>query len=92
MAKKIFKYKIEVEDMPVLELPEGAEILTVQVQNGEPHLWALVDESRPTKRRYFELYGTGHPVPDAVRNYIGTFQMRGGNLVFHLFELISLIK
>jgi hypothetical protein len=32
------------------------------------------------------VYGTGHPVVDEPRKYVGTFQMRGGLLVFHVFE------
>jgi hypothetical protein len=33
------------------------------------------------------MYGTGHDMPDDPGQYVGTFQMHGGALVFHLFEV-----
>jgi hypothetical protein len=66
-------------------MPEGAEILTVQMQNGEPCLWALVDAHLPTTNRKILIRGTGHDA-SGVGRYISTFQMKGGALVFHAFE------
>ena len=40
--------------------------------------------------RHFRLSGTGHPLGEdylRIINYIGTFQMENGALVFHLFEI-----
>lgn len=33
----------------ILDLPEGAEILDVQMQHGQARLWALVDPTVPTE-------------------------------------------
>lgn len=83
----IYKYPAPVSaDRLTITLPEGAEILTVQVQNGEPHVWARVDNSRPPVARLFRWYGTGH-ASRLDAKYIGTIQLHDGALVFHLFEL-----
>lgn len=70
-------------------MPKGAEILTVQTQNGIPCIWALVDIEAEKEPRVFDIFGTGHPVTfdmGVERKYINTFQLKGGALVFHLFE------
>jgi len=84
--KRIFKYPIPVEDKITLSLPINSDILCVQIQKGEPVVYALVsDVFKRDRDRKLELYGTGMEVPEE-RIYIGTFQMMGGDLVFHLFE------
>jgi len=86
----IFKYPVLIQDHFTLELPKDAEILTVQTQRGTPQLWAMVDSETEKEKRYFRLTGTGHPLGDdylRIINYIGTFQMGNGTLVFHLFEI-----
>lgn len=87
---RIWKYPIEVTDQQNVKMPNGAKILTVQMQGDKPFLWALVDETLP--KFQFEvhaiaIYGTGNPIPDQPGDYIATFQMMGGGLVFHAFEL-----
>ena len=87
--KRIYKYTIPVEDSFPLELPQGAKILTVQEQHGKPQIWALVDPENPTETREFCVVGTGHPIDEdeVTLDYIGTFQLFGGNFVGHLFEI-----
>jgi hypothetical protein len=82
--KKIWKWSLTPETL--IDMPEGAQILTVQDQNGQPALWALVDPDARREARTFKTYGTGHPVPDNPGKYIGTFQHMNGMLVFHVFE------
>ena len=96
MKKTIWKFELEIGDNQKLELPIGAEILTVHTQNEIPCLWALVDPDADQETRHFEVYGTGHPVRydsnrakpklGIDRIYIGTFQLHNGILVFHVFE------
>ena len=75
-------------DMFVLEMPSGARILSIDAQNGKPFLWALVDPDAPKVQRRFLTAGTGHPLHDSVSGaaFVGTFQLHGGALVFHLFD------
>lgn len=89
MEKRIFKYTIEREAFPQIEMPQGAEILCVQTQNGTPCIWALVEPNAPVIKRSFEILATGQIVNETVsRKYIGTFQLDGGRLVFHCFEMM----
>lgn len=85
VVKTIWKFEIPVAESFGVGMPSGANILTVQVQNGSPYIWAIVDSDAPQTTRYFCARGTGHPLGD-VGLYIGTFQVHGGSLVFHLFE------
>jgi hypothetical protein len=88
--RTIYKYPLELVDLQTLELPAGAELLTVQMQDGRPCLWAEVATSAPARPRTIAIYGTGNPIPgDAEIEYIGTFQMHGGALVFHAFEVVE---
>jgi len=86
--RRVYKYVLPiVDDMPLM-LPLGAKILSVQNQNGNPCLWALVDPDEKTHVvRHFRMAGTGHDI-DAYTDmvYIGTFQLHDGHLAFHLFE------
>ena len=88
-TKTIWKFELEVTDNQYVNMPYGAELLSVQTQGTTPCLWALVDAKNPTEERHFEVFGTGHPVNCDMgieRKYIGTFQLSGGATVFHLFE------
>jgi len=85
----IWKYELKLENLEIIEMPKGAEILAVQVQGMSPCIWALVDPSAEKEKRSFEIFGTGFEIPDNVeRKFIGTFQLSPHRLVFHLFERI----
>ena len=83
----IYKYTLTVTDEQRVSMPEGAVVLSVQEQHGELCFWARVDLNAPLKYRKFRVIGTGHPIPDAKHlHYLGTAQMHGGKLVWHVFE------
>jgi hypothetical protein len=92
MADRIFKYEFAIEDLVDIPMPRGAVVLTVQLQRGVPCLWARVDPANPRERRRFRIFGTGHELPNEPGGgrwhgrYVGTFQMAGGDLVWHLYE------
>ena len=86
MTTTIFKYPFVISDKVLILMPKNAEVLDVQMQNGTPCIWAMVDPDEPLKERYFIIVGTGHPLPDKRGAYIGTFQMHGGELVWHLYH------
>lgn len=90
--KTIWKFQIEkISDIIKIEMPINAEILTIQMQDDDAMIWAIVEPEKEKEVRYFEIFGTGHNMPTLddtkYRVYIGTFQVYGGKLVFHLFEL-----
>jgi hypothetical protein len=86
--RTIWKYPVSVVDRFSLDLPKGYMFLDVQVQREMPMLWVLVDAEAEKERVDFAVVGTGNPFPDPDEGEywsIGTFQMCGGALVFHLF-------
>ena len=71
-------------------MPKGAEILTIQIQDGIPCLWALVDPDQKTESKTIIVLGTGDTISKLDRKeYIGTYQERQGMFVWHAFELIE---
>lgn len=86
MEKTIWKFQIEPNDIIKVDMPIGAEVLTVQTQFEQPCIWAIVNPKAKTETRTFRMADTGHPVNENVKKYIGTFQLMSGQLIFHLFE------
>ena len=83
--RRIYKYPLDPKDTQRIHMPDGAEILHVEVQ-GVPCLWAIVDPGEPVVLRTIHARGTGHPMGDAEGcTYIGTIHMPGP-LVFHFFD------
>lgn len=85
MITKIYKYPIESIDDQEIWMPSDAHILCVQVQGDIPCLWARVDPDALLCVRRICVFGTGHPI-DGHLDYIGTYQLDGGSLVFHVYE------
>lgn len=85
MSAVIWKFSIPVTDHFTVEMPLDANVLHVDTQAGHPCIWALVDPMQDKVPFRFRMVGTGHPVDHDPGAYIGTFQMQGGALVFHLF-------
>lgn len=88
--KTIWKFPLFVVDYQRLEMPHGALLLSVQAQGEkeEVMLWALVESTAEKERRGIWIHGTGHEIQFPLRHgrYLGTFQLGGGALVFHVFE------
>lgn len=93
--RKVLKFPLfEADEMPsgngeetlIVGMPFNAKILEVRVQFEIPQIWALCDLSRPTEDRRFRIYGTGQPIMRHPGTYRGTFHLKGGSLVAHLFE------
>lgn len=85
---QVWKYPIPTRDTFDLSLPVGARILSVHTQDNQPCLWAHVSPDAPKELREFRTCGTGHDMPDdEAHEFIGTFLIDNGLLVFHLFEI-----
>lgn len=91
MNNTIWKYELKVTDHNRLELPKGANILCVQLQHGQPCLWAEVNSKEQEKEvRLIETFGTGHKLDSSPRKYISTYQLQNGSLVFHVYEYLGI--
>jgi hypothetical protein len=82
----IWKFTLPADLYSVVKMPKGAAILSVQEQFDDFMAWAVVDPDAEWEERTILLLGTGHPMPDGRWDHISTFQMSGGNYVFHAFE------
>jgi hypothetical protein len=86
---KILKYQIPekffINEPFQIIMPADSVVLSFQVQENNPFIWALVDEGLLPQRRNFYLFGTGHEIKNhEIKKYIGTIQIE--RLVWHLFE------
>lgn len=82
----IWKFPLRIDDEQIVTMPAVFRVLCVQVQRGVPCLWVMVDESSSPRDVSVSIRGTGHDVsgipPD---DYVGTFQVADGALIFHVF-------
>ena len=90
--RRIFKYPLKVIDKQSIMMPKGAQILCVQRQDhGDglegPCIWALVAEGVDPENRTFLTIGTDHPIGKTLGKYIGSYQLRDGAFVGHVFEV-----
>ncbi len=86
--KRIFKYPVPLQDTFKVSIPLVSAFLCVQMQDGQARVWYAVDETTAPVERSFALVPTGGYIPEKAI-YLGTFQMAGGYIVQHLFEVPS---
>ena len=83
--KTIWKFALRIVDEQIFDMPPAAILLSVHLQNGQPMLWALVDDAVRTVRRTILVRGTGQDCGE-VGEFVGTFLLHGDGLVFHVFD------
>jgi hypothetical protein len=93
-GKIIFKYQMPVLEDFEMELPQGAEIIRMEDQDGMFWLWAVVNTEAPLETRKFKSFKTGAMMPtDVELKYIGFcavfVQMELG---LYIFEVMSWTK
>jgi hypothetical protein len=82
--KQIWKYTVD----NIIEMPKGAEVLTVQIQSAfNPCIWVKVDPKNELEKRQFVVIGTGQSFDDTDHKYVGTYQ--DAPFVWHLFEKVK---
>lgn len=84
--RTIFKYDLMIGWNNSLYLPERSKVLYVAEQYGNLTMWV----EQPTmnhmsENRIFQVYGTGHLIPDNNDVHVGTVLMSSG-LVWHVYE------
>lgn len=82
----IWKFPIKTTDTQRVEMPVGTKLLDVQVQGDTPCLWGLVDPGAQKIARLIRVFGTGHGINGDPGEYVGTYQLLEGRLVFHVFS------
>lgn len=85
----IYKYPIIVGHTVAVELPKGAQILSVRSNTtGSIDLWAIIDRYViESEIRHIRIFGTGHPYTLGDHGvFIGTVFDDEARLVWHVFE------
>ncbi len=86
--REVWKFKIPMEAVASIEVPEGAQIIHVDCQAREAFLWAVVNPNAPLRTRCFRVAGTGRKIrDDHALDHVGTVKIEGGQLMFHVFEI-----
>lgn len=82
--KKIYKYELGVDGQTTILKDRFSRILTVQTQNGWPHVWIEIDDNMPEVKIVFVAIGTGWELPQHDLEYAGTAQEEHG-YVWHYY-------
>jgi hypothetical protein len=89
MTRQMFRYEVPVDDQAHKFALTGNPVAVAVRQTGPldftVEFWAEHDDDSGI-RRAFQVFGTGHPLPDGAR-WTGTCPRTAGGLVFHLYEL-----
>jgi hypothetical protein len=86
--KTIYKYPLATTDFQVIDLPEGAQILSVNIQYEKICLWAIIDTEKPVAGRRIRIIGTGNDAGDVeMGQHIGSVLAYGGTFVWHVFDV-----
>ncbi len=83
--RTMYKYPLDAKPLQRLAVPKGAMLRAVQVQDGVPTIWAEIEPTAETVIKEIRTYATGEPMDDHWRYYLGTYQLDGGQLVFHVY-------
>lgn len=71
-----------------ISMPEHAEIISAQEQQGAIVMWALCPEYVNYLPRKFLVWPTGTSLPVYTHlAHVSTVQLIGGSLVYHVFDL-----
>lgn len=81
--RTIWKYPLAMTGSQFLTVPRFHSLLTVQLQNGSPCLWAEVNPSSVTLEIEILCFSTGGPGPRPDHKYIATIQI--GEYVWHFY-------
>lgn len=85
IMKTIYKYIVRSE----VEIPKGAILLKIGVQDGNPCLWAEVDTDNSIEVRHFRAIGTGWDIAYFDKQtlaYLDTVFI--AQFVWHIYEYI----
>jgi len=92
MKNTVWKFILSTAPLFILDMPEGAKVVSVEVVDESPCIYAIVDPNKPVVARYFAVHGTGHEMSEHCipERFKGSFIIEGsvlGTIVFHVFDL-----
>lgn len=89
MTRQIWEYalrlRLRMTDAQDLQMPAGAQVLSVGDKHETVCVWALVDVHAPMITHRIYIRGSSHSLSGVEGRYIGTVVQEGG-LVWHVFD------
>jgi len=85
MALRMFRYEIPVDGEAHKFLLKSYPVKAEITPSFQVEFWAEHNDVLDEEEYTFQVYGTGHPIPDGGM-YVATTDRKNG-LVFHLYEL-----
>ncbi len=96
----INKYSIPAQATFSVNLPTGAQIVKIGLDNKTPTVWILLETTNPTVQRNFRVIKTGGNIPETNVAYLGTIDLPSstgsyqfkvawdGDVELHILELL----
>jgi hypothetical protein len=84
--RAMFRYEVPIDDEAhVIELSHSPVIVAAQAYAYVVEFWAEHTVGAPLAKRSFQVFGTGHSLPEGAK-WIGTCP-RAEGFVWHLYEV-----
>jgi hypothetical protein len=87
--RRMFRYVVSVDDEVHIIPLSHSPVAVAAIGPYSVEFWAEHTEGASQGKRTFQVFGTGHPLPDDAR-WIGTCARTEGGLVWHLYERSAL--
>lgn len=90
--KVVYKYPLDPGETTTLTLPKWAKVVDVAMQGSSITLWVQHQqpfEGQPTETRVFQVFGTGHQIPDFA-GHVGT--VHDGPFVWHVYQVAPWVE
>jgi len=85
-TRRMFRYSVRIDDQPhLIELTGNPVAVAAASDWRSVEFWAEHTEGAPLAKRAFQVFGTGHPLPENAR-WVGTCARTAAGLVWHLYD------
>ena len=87
--RRMFRYVVPVDDdAHTFALSHSPVAVAAQDDGRAVEFWAEHTQSAPAVKRWFQVFGTGQPLPGDAR-WAGTCPRTPDGIVWHLYEVSS---
>lgn len=90
--KVVYKYPLDPSEQTTITLPKWAKVVHVGMQGPTIMLWVQHQQpfgGQPTETRVFQVFGTGHPIPDFA-GHLGT--VMDAPFVWHVYQIAPWVE
>lgn len=84
--RRMFRYVVSVDDQPHVIPLSHSPVAVAAIGAWSVEFWAEHTEGAPQIKRAFQVFGTGHPLPEGAK-WAGTCARTGEGIVWHLYEV-----